>query len=806
MRLPAVQAPRSLFFAMLVATGLGLVLPALLIGGLWIGWYEPRQAQQAQQAELEQKLDLLASSLPDVLWNLEQGPAAQIVGAVMRTPEVVRVQVHDTAQQRDFIHLQRPLAEDGPRLNGRRAVLRHGVAIGWVEVGMTGQRIVADLRRQRLAYQATVAAQLLISLLLVLLLLHRRVNRPLQALSRFADDLARGDFQAPLAPTGSDEIRVLAGHLAQMREALAAQFVAQQALLDRLRGVAEAVPGVLFQLHADAQGTLQFDYISEAARSCFGLPPQALLGDVQAWWDVVHPEDRQPLRASLMASAQDGQPWRAEFRINPAGAAATAGPCWFLVHAVVRRQDGGAATWHGIQSDISRQRQDAAELAAHRHHLEALVSARTQALAEATDAAQVADRSKTVFLRNMSHEMRTPLNAIIGMTALMQQQPADPPRQQQLATVAKAADHLLATINHVLDLARIEAGKLALVPEPFTADALLAELQALLVAEAQAKQLVLQLALAPGLAGQRLLADRRRIREALLNLAGNALKFTDQGHVRLQASLHGAAGGHASLRIEVQDSGIGIDAEAQGRLFRDFEQADGSITRRYGGSGLGLAISRRLVDLMGGSIGLRSQPGQGSTFWLQVPVQLLPAGGPPTMPGTDAGTGTSTSTSTSPGTPAGADAAAASDPVALLARFRGARVLLVEDDPVNQQVMVAMLQHAGLVVDVADDGAEALVLARRDRHDLVLMDMQMPVMDGLEATRQLRRGPPPLALPIIAVTANAFVDARQQCLDAGMDDHIAKPVQLFALCRTLAHWLEHARQVSTGSAGSAGCG
>ena len=775
----SLTVPRTLFSAMLMATGVGLLVPALLIGGLWMGWFEPRLAKQAQQAELDLKLDLLAGSLPDVLWNLEQVPASQIVGTVMRAPEVSRVQVYDNSQQANFIDVQRatpadvPQAESpaGPPLHGRRAVVRNGVAIGWVEVVMTGERAVADLRRQRLVYQATVAAQLLLSLLLVLVLLHVRVSRPLHALGRFANALARGDFKAPLAPAGGDEISALAGHLAGMREALAAQFVAQQALLNRLRGVAETVPGVLFQLHVDAQGGQQFAYVSEAARSCFGLSPEALLADAQAWWHVVHPHDRPRLRAALQASARDGQAWREEFRI---GAPDTAlGQRWLLLHAVVRGQADGSATWTGIQSDISRQRQDAAELDAHRHHLEALVLARTQALAAATDAAEVASRAKTAFLRNMSHEMRTPLNGIIGMTALLQRQPLDTRQRRQLALVAQSADHLLGTINHVLDLARIEAGKLALVPEAFTADALLAELKALLAPQAQAKQLPLQMVMAPGLAGQWLMADRQRISEALLNLAGNALKFTEQGQVCLQASLVRADRGMASLRIEVQDSGIGIDAETQGRLFRDFEQADASITRRYGGSGLGLAISRRLVELMGGSIGLRSQPGQGSTFWLEVPVQLMAAPAALQLPALD-----------------GTDVQA--DPFAPLRCYAGTRVLLAEDDPVNQQVMVAMLECAGLVVDVAADGAQAVAMARGARHALVLMDMQMPVMDGLEATRRLRHGPPPLRMPIIAITANAFADERQLCLDAGMDDHIAKPVMVTAVCRTLAHWLGRA--------------
>jgi signal transduction histidine kinase len=392
----------------------------------------------------------------------------------------------------------------------------------------------------------------------------------------------------------------------------------------------------------------------------------------------------------------------------------------------------------------------------HHHHLEDLVRERTTARAEARAAALAANRAKTAFLANMSHEIRTPLNAIIGLTQLMRRDVADDLQRDRLRKVDDAARHLLGVTNQVLDLSKIDAGKLQLQVTAFRVDELLDDLAGMLSTQAEEKGVDFALEAPPGLRALTLVGDRSRIVEVLLNFAGNAVKFTAQGRVVLRAIEQGRGAGQVQLRFEVEDTGVGIEAATLARLFQDFEQGDNSNTRSHGGSGLGLAISRRLATLMGGQVGARSQPGAGSMFWFELSLGWVanPAAHPPP---------------------------------AALPRYDGQRVLLAEDNPVNSEIAVAMLSAVGLEVHVATNGQELL-----DRFDavapaLLLLDVQMPVLDGLDTARAVRaRG---WTGPIVAMTASAFAEERERCLQAGMDDHIAKPAELETLVATVARWL-----------------
>jgi signal transduction histidine kinase/ActR/RegA family two-component response regulator len=392
-----------------------------------------------------------------------------------------------------------------------------------------------------------------------------------------------------------------------------------------------------------------------------------------------------------------------------------------------------------------------------------------QRVIAATRAAEAASQAKSIFLANMSHELRTPMNAIIGMTDLVLRQSNDPKQIDQLGKVKTASAHLLHIINDILDISRIEAERLQLEQLDFRLGQVLENLVSLLGPRATEKGLNLLVQVQEGLAARRFKGDPTRLGQILLNLAGNAHKFTQQGTITLCASLIEETPDSVLLRWEVTDTGIGIDADAQARLFTAFEQADNSMTRKYGGTGLGLAISQRLVQLMGGEIGVESSPGQGSTFWFTVRLGL--AGELVTPEPTCA-----------------QDSAEAR----LKSHYAGTRVLLVEDEPVNQEVSRSLLEDVGLIVDLAEDGQQALELAQQQCYALILMDMQMPVMNGVDATRAIRNlGANSLnnATPIIAMTANAFDDDRQVCLDAGMHDHIAKPVEPDLLYETLLKWL-----------------
>jgi len=325
----------------------------------------------------------------------------------------------------------------------------------------------------------------------------------------------------------------------------------------------------------------------------------------------------------------------------------------------------------------------------------------------------------------------------------------------------------LHVINDILDLSKIEAERLQLEQVDFVLGQVLENLISLIGQKAMDKDLKLLIRLQDGLPTRRFNGDPTRLGQILLNLAGNALKFTAQGAITLSARLIEDTPDGVLLRWEVADTGIGIDAEAQKRLFTAFEQADNSMTRKYGGTGLGLVISQRLVQLMGGEIGVVSTPGQGSSFWFTLRLGNASREADPPAP----------------------RVFAQSAAVRLQTQFAGARLLLAEDEPVNQEVSRGLLEDARLVVDVAEDGRQALTLAQQNTYALILMDMQMPNLNGIDATQAIRADSLNAATPILAMTANAFDEDRQRCLDAGMNDHIAKPVDPDKLYETLLAWL-----------------
>ena len=520
---------------------------------------------------------------------------------------------------------------------------------------------------------------------------------------------------------------------------------------EKFRSLVANIPDVIWSSNVDGRT----HYISPNAERVFGFPPEEMCEKgTERWVGRIYPSDSERIVEAFHRLFAGGRAFDVEYRLQRKDGE------WIWVHDRAYRtyERDGVRCADGVLSDITARKRAEEEMR------------------KAKEAAEAANRAKSQFLANMSHEIRTPMNGVIGAAGLLLDTQLTPEQRQYAEIVRASGEALLKVINDILDFSKIEARKLTLETTDFDLRAVLEDAVAVLALKASEKRLELTCEIEPG-TPTLLRGDPFRVRQVLVNLLGNAVKFTSQGKVEVRARLEAEEACTATLRFTVRDTGIGFRQDRASTLFEPFVQADGSSTRRYGGTGLGLTISKQLVEMMGGQIGVQSQEGRGSTFSFtgvfekqtQSSTRMIAAGNAEALSAT----------------------LAHSQPTAAGANSQ-ARVLLAEDNLTNQAVAKAMLNKLGYHADVVADGEEALQALREADYDLVLMDCGMPEMDGYAATRCIRAGPAGARnphIPIVALTADAMSGDRDQCLAAGMNDYLAKPVDLRKLADALEKWL-----------------
>jgi len=644
--------------------------------------------------------------------------------------------------------------------------------IDWIVVTATPESAYLSEVRVGNSRTAVVLAIALTLSLLIAILLAAVMAAPLRRITRSAQALAQGDLTQRVASSRLEEVDILANYFNHMAERLQQTMKHLETELTEQKRTKEALSHLSDRLQLATRaahiGIWDWNVITDeliwddAMYQLYGINKADFCGAYAAWSSAVHPADLAEATKKIKTALTGECEFNHEFRV----VWQTDGSTHIIKAAAQTIYDasGNPVRMIGMNLDVTESRVAEEELRKHRDHLEELVAERTRELIIARDQAETANQSKSSFLSNMSHEIRTPLNAIIGMTYIALTNESNPKQRNYLQKVDTAAHGLLDIINDLLDFSKIEAGKLNFDNAPFMLKDVIDYLTDLTLQKATEKGLCIAFDIAPD-TPKALLGDQQRLGQILLNLFSNAIKFTEHGEIRLKIHCLEKNTTHAQLQFEVTDTGIGMTPEQSMRLFKPFEQADVSTTRRFGGTGLGLSISKKLVEMMGGTITAESQWGIGSRFIFTAKLGLQ--------------------TEHMQSQPR-SHQKYSHDAIAKLA---GAHVLLVEDNDTNRELAITLLNNANVSVDFVDNGQDAIAMVANHTYDAVLMDCQMSIMDGYTATQEIRRDSRFTNLPILAISANAMTGDREKCLAAGMNDHIAKPINIDQFFTTLAQWI-----------------
>src|SRR5476649_382762 len=719
--------------ALIVSVTLTAVV-TLVLTAFAFYFYEVERIQRWEELHktLSTSADELAAAVALPAWNFDEAQIVTIMKSGLSNRNLCASAVVPTAGSHPFI-LSRDAAGllravDTPPaspelLVERRAIIAGGQEIGTITVYASPSVLLQQMRQRKLVIAAIIVVLDLTLVLSVYMLLWHLMLKPLTAIGRYAAYVKAGNNVGAAPPKALffGELKTLNASIRDMVALLDSRYVAMHASEERLQIASSAA----------AIGIWDWNFIT---------------GEVM-WDAMLHPDDAIPTRALLQQSLEGRAEYDVEFRVIwPDGS---------VRHIkgdamIFRDADSRPVRMVGVNYDVTAQKQAELELRRHRHHLEELVEDRTRALSVAVLQAQAANQAKSTFLANMSHELRTPLNSVIGFSRLM----ADskhmlPEEKRNLAIIHRSGHHLLTLINDILELSKIEAGRAALQTEVVSLRDLLQEVIDMVSMRAGQGgiELVLECVLMPPAAR----VDGTKLRQVLLNLMSNAVKFAHQGKVTLAVRGSTRADGQCDLAFAVRDTGPGISAEDQARIFEPFIQADGPGAKE--GTGLGLTISREFVLLMGGELGVESTPGQGATFFFTIPVQV--SGGHALL----------------------GDEGGASEVAALAPADWGCRILVADDNEDGCALLASLLQPLGFEVHCAADGVAALEAIAQWQPKLVFMDWRMPQLDGLEATRRVRADPDLPQPRIVMLTASAFAEEREEALAAGADEFMRKPVE-----------------------------